>query len=241
MRFDVQLEDADSGSHPAAAEECVTECVGIGFTLDHAAEALRVQRAVLLGGSVDPIRVDRLRQQGRQPVWIPCAELRQEARHYRQDAEPERCDERHQTNRQREPLFFAIHGVSIRWHRQIVPARPIICRVPESQPPGERRSTRNSDSKSRDPLHDGHRPGLTRRSPAKTKPQSLQRAGTISIWWPAAVADRMACCKSSSMSLRRRPSSRAIEDTDRGSCDSRSIKCRRNTTAAFCNTRLPLS
>jgi hypothetical protein len=42
-----------------------------------------------------------------------------------------------------------------------------------------RHSSRTSASNSRDPLHDGHFPGLTRRDGSNVNPHSLQRAGSI--------------------------------------------------------------
>jgi hypothetical protein len=55
----------------------------------------------------------------------------------------------------------------------------------------------------------------------------LHRAGSTSTRCPAATAERSACLRSSSASARRRPISRAIEDTDRGVSESRSIRWRR--------------
>ena len=49
-----------------------------------------------------------------------------------------------------------------------------------------------------------------------SKPHALQRAGRISMRSPRAAADRSMCCRSST-SLRRRPSSRASDETERGS------------------------
>jgi arabinofuranan 3-O-arabinosyltransferase len=77
-------------------------------------------------------------------------------------------------------------------------------------------------------LQDGQRPGLARRSGPNSKPQALQRAGRISMRSPRAAAERSMCCRSSSTSPRRRPSSRASDETDRGSWLRSSWRCRRS-------------
>ena len=91
-------------------------------------------------------------------------------------------------------------------------------------------------SNNRDPLHDGHRLGLVRRSSLNTKPQSLHFAGMTSIRYPAAAAVRSECRRSSSTSSRRSPISRAIDDTDRGAFESSSISSRLRVMASSDST-----
>ena len=71
---------------------------------------------------------------------------------------------------------------------------------------------------------------LVSRSSSKVKPQDRQRAGTTTMRWPAARADRIMWRSASSTSPRDSPSSRARLDTDRGSRASTSISCFRSVT-----------
>src|SRR4051812_16963115 len=65
-------------------------------------------------------------------------------------------------------------------------------------------------------LQAGHLLGLASLCSSNVNPQARHRAGTTSTWCPAARAERIACWRSSSTSVRLRPRSRASEDTDRG-------------------------
>src|SRR5262249_48938171 len=58
--------------------------------------------------------------------------------------------------------------------------------------------------------------------------QARHRAASTTMRWPAARADRMRCRRSSSMSRRDSPSSRASDDTDRGSAINTARRARRN-------------
>jgi len=69
-----------------------------------------------------------------------------------------------------------------------------------------------SGSKIRVPLHAGHLPGFDSRSASKRKSQVLHLAGAITTDSPAALAETMACRRSSCTSPRRKPSSRASHE-----------------------------
>ena len=98
---------------------------------------------------------------------------------------------------------------------------------PNTEAECQSRSIRRSGSNSRVPRHAGHLLGLVSLFSSNIKPQALQRAGSTSTACPAAWAERRMCRRSSSMSLRRRPSSRARLDGVRGPAMSRATRSRR--------------
>jgi len=78
--------------------------------------------------------------------------------------------------------------------------------------------------------HDGHLPGFVSLSSSKVNPHDRHRAGTTTMRWPAARAERIMWRSASSTSARGSRSSRARRETDRGSVESTSSSCLRSVT-----------
>ena len=98
---------------------------------------------------------------------------------------------------------------------------------------------RTIGSNSRVPLQAGHRLGFDSLSSPNTKSHVLQRAGKTCTCCPRERAERIAWRRSSSTWARLSPSSRATDETERGSFVNRSMRYFRNISgcSGICRAR----